>query len=159
MDQLASELQVSWKKQFQWLEAKTKLENEEVFLVKPQTWMNLSGEAVAKIVGHTKSSLENLIVVHDELDLDLGVLRWVFESGHGGHNGVRSIIDQLSTKAFNRLRLGVGRPPKGSDPADYVLNPFSRAETEAAKKLTIDATESIRAFLKHGLQWVQNHYH
>ena len=141
------------------LEAWGNLEKEDCFFIKPLVWMNQSGVAVKKVVEEKGVELKDLIVIHDDLDLKLGTMRFCFDSGHGGHNGVRSIIEMLGTQAFYRLRLGVGRPPAHLDPADYVLEPFVGEDLEVAETLTAKGAKTIHDFLQQGLQWVQSHYH
>ncbi|MFH1193910.1 MAG: aminoacyl-tRNA hydrolase [bacterium] len=100
----------------------------EIIFAKPQTFMNLSGEAVAKLLSFFKLSPADLVVIHDDLDLDFGKIKTGAGHGAAGHNGVKSIIELLGTKDFNRVRLGVGRPPIHLPPEDYVLQNFSPAE-------------------------------
>lgn len=140
-------------------EAWGSLEGEDCFLIKPLTWMNHSGVAVKKVVEEKKAAMEDLIIIHDDLDLKLGTIRWGFDSSDGGHNGVRSVIEQLGTRAFYRLRLGIGRPLAHHDPAEYVLQPFAGGDLASAEVLTERAAQSVPDFLKHGLQWAQNKYH
>lgn len=142
------------------------VDEEECWLMKPLTWMNSSGLAAKVFLKEKKIEIKDLIVIHDDIDLALGKMRWSFGAGHGGHNGVRSIIDSIGTQEFYRLRLGIGRPPHVSlgretatDPAEYVLQPFMGPELDVIEKLTEDAVQSLRDFLKHGLEWVQNRYH
>lgn len=137
----------------------TEIEGEECWLVKPLTWMNVSGKALSVLLKDKQIEPKDLLVVHDDLDIGLGKLRWSFGSGFGGHNGAQSIIESLGTKDFSRLRLGVGRPPAHKDAADYVLQPFVGEALVLAEELTERALHSIKDFMKHGLAWVQNHYH
>lgn len=141
------------------LEAWGKLENEDCFFIKPLVWMNESGVAVQKVLVEKEARPEDLIVIHDDLDLKLGTMRFGFDSGHGGHNGVRSVTQHLGTQAFYRLRLGIGRPPAHEDPADYVLKPFAGEDLKTAEALTERGAKTVGDFLKQGLQWVQSHYH
>ncbi|MDO8494432.1 MAG: aminoacyl-tRNA hydrolase, partial [Deltaproteobacteria bacterium] len=120
---------------------------EEVFLVKPRTYMNNSGVAVKSLLDEKKGSPADLILIHDDLDLPLEKLRWGFQSGHGGHNGVRSVIEKLETKDFHRLRLGIGRPHGRQEPADYVLEPFTGEDLAAAERMTIEAVKAVHEFL------------
>ena len=159
VDALGAAIGISFaKEQKKFLSGEGLFEGKKVFLIKPVTWMNLSGEAVVPLLHYYKVGLENLIVLHDDLDLSLGQIRWTGSSGPGGHNGVRSIIELLGSQDFVRLRLGVGRPPQGMDPADYVLQPFDKEELEAVDKLQKNAVESLQEFLKNGLQWVSQKY-
>jgi len=131
----------------------------EVALAKPLTWMNLSGTAARFLLKEFGLQKEDLIVVHDDMDLPLGVLRWSVGSGAGGHNGVQSVIEQLEGKDFVRLRCGVGRPPSRVSPADYVLQGFLEEEEVPKLALVKSAADSTEEYLKFGLQWVQQKYH
>jgi PTH1 family peptidyl-tRNA hydrolase len=136
------------------------IHGQEVLLAKPQTFMNLSGDAVAPLVGYYKLEPEHLIVVHDDIDLDLGVLKIVKGAGDGGHNGVRSIIGALGSKEFYRVRVGIGRSPPGVDPADYVLAPFDeRGEAGDAASSIERAGEAVETLIKEGLSEAQQRYH
>lgn len=97
-------------------------------LVKPTTYMNLSGQPVAQLASYHQIEPARIIVVHDDLDLDPGRLKVVFDRGPGGHNGIKSIIERLGTRQFVRLRVGIGRPPEFMAPAAFVLSRFSPAE-------------------------------
>ncbi|MDO8527995.1 MAG: aminoacyl-tRNA hydrolase [Deltaproteobacteria bacterium] len=160
VDGLAKENRWKWEEASKWaLEAWGDLENENVWLAKPLSYMNVSGAPVKALLKLRQLTPEDLVVIHDDMDLALGKMRWSIDSSHGGHNGVRAIIDALGTKAFCRLRLGVGRPPLHSDPADWVLQAFIKDDLFAAEKMTVEAMKSVHDFLKHGLEWVQNKYH
>lgn len=120
----------------------------DFLLVKPQTYMNLSGESVAKILSYYKIDIKNLngdlIVVHDDIDIEFGKSRQSFDSRSAGHNGVQSIIDDLKTKNFCRLRLGIKPPPDNRIPTvDYVLQKFSKDEMEVAKELIKEIIKTI----------------
>ena len=132
---------------------------EAVVLAKPMTFMNCSGDAIAPLIGYYKLSAEDLIVVHDDLDLELGRLKLASGSGHGGHNGIRSLIDSLGTNGFLRVRAGIGRPPEGVDPASYVLHGFDKAEEDAASGLIESAADAVELLLKDGLAAAQRRYH
>jgi len=131
----------------------------DVLLAKPQTFMNLSGAAVSPLIGFYKCSFKDLIVVHDDIDLDVGRLKLAAGSGHGGHNGVKSIIDELGSSDFYRVRIGVGRPPVNIDPADYVLHPFHKEEREMVEKIIGQAADAVEELIKVGLQAAQQKYH
>ena len=100
------------------LRAEGRLAGQAVTLAKPQSYMNRSGPVVAALIGDLDLDLSEVIVVHDDLDLDPGRLRIKARGGHGGHNGVLSIIDTLESDRFARVKIGIGRPPDGVDPAD-----------------------------------------
>ncbi len=123
-----------------------------VLLAKPQTYVNLSGTAVADLRRRHRVKLEDLVVVVDDLDLPLGRLRLRPGGSHGGHNGLRSIIDALGSDAFPRLRVGIGRPPEGMDPAQFVLTPFTAEERATMDPALERATEAIETVIREGLQ-------
>ncbi|WP_374685790.1 aminoacyl-tRNA hydrolase [Promineifilum sp.] len=128
-----------------------------VILAKPQTFMNLSGEAVGALARFYKIAPEALLVVYDELDIPFGALRLREKGGAGGHNGMRSIIQHLGQE-FARLRLGIGRPPGRMDPAAYVLQDFGRDELPAAGEMLTTAVEAMESFVRDGIQLTMNRY-
>lgn len=138
---------------------KCKIAGEDVMLAKPQTFMNLSGDAVAPLLGYYKIEVGELIVIHDDVDIDLGRMKIARGQGHGGHNGVKSIAESLGDSGFYRVRMGVGRPPEFMDTANYVLQPFSREEAAIAKKLVADAADAVEMLLEAGLEKTQMRYH
>jgi len=115
--------------------------------VLPDGFMNDSGQLVLKGVERWRPSAEGLLVVHDDLDLPLGEVRERDGGGHGGHNGLRDIIKRLGTGAFQRLRIGIGRPPGGMDPADYVLATLRPEEREPIDAAIQQAVEVIARFV------------
>ncbi len=132
---------------------------ESVLLAKPMQYMNLSGGPVKSLLGYFRLGPDSLIVIHDDLDLDPGRIKLTRSSGHAGHNGVRSIIDELDTSDFIRVRLGIGRPPAGIDGADYVLTSFKKDEMEAAAAAVALAADAVETILEHGLAAAQQKYH
>ncbi len=122
-----------------------------VLLAKPRTFMNLSGQAVARLCRAHAIPPERLLVVYDDLDLPLGRLRLRPGGGTGGHKGMRSITDALGTQEFARLRLGIGRPPAGVDPADYVLSPFTPEEQEIVAEVVARAVAAAECWLTDGI--------
>lgn len=129
-----------------------------LLLVKPRTFMNESGGPVAKLLAYHRSEPAQLIVLHDELDLELGQLRLKFGGGDNGHNGLRSIRKAIGTGDFYRVRLGIGRPPGRQNPADYVLSNFpvsQRAELEV--KIT-RAADAVEVLVRDGLTSAQNRF-
>ncbi|MFN3407326.1 MAG: aminoacyl-tRNA hydrolase [Caldimicrobium sp.] len=119
-------------------------------LVKPQTFMNLSGRAVKKILQKYNESLSNLLVIYDDLNLPLGKIKLLPKGGAGGHKGVLSIIEALQSKDFPRLKLGIGRPEKDSS-RDYVLSPFSEMEGPVVQKVIEVALQTLESILQIGL--------
>ena len=129
---------------------------EKVLAVKPLTYMNLSGESLREWVNYYKLDPETeMIVIYDDIDLDPGQIRIRKKGSAGGHNGIKSIIAQLGTQNFYRIKVGVGAKPRGWDLADYVLGRFSSDERIAVDKAICDAVEMI---LRDGIESAMNHY-
>lgn len=135
-----------------------KVDDIPLIIAKPLTFMNSSGEAVAPIVHYYKVPLERLLVIHDDIDLPLGMLRIRPGGGSAGHNGMLSIFDKLGTNAIPRLRIGIGRPPGNMDPAVYVLQDFQLQEEELRKMVIEQACEAVLTFVKDGLEKAMNEY-
>ncbi len=140
------------KAKFKGLYAEHFLESgEKVVLLKPQTFMNLSGESVQAWVNYLKLESTDLLVIHDELDLPFGRFKAQYAAGAAGNRGIQSIIQHLGHKKFCRLRLGIGRPPKGYDVSSYVLAKFSSAEEEIVSKIKEKSTDAIDCYFKKGV--------
>lgn len=122
-----------------------------VMLVKPQTYMNLSGQAVAKLRRAKRLRVEDIVAIYDDLDLGLGRVRIRGGGGPGGHNGVISLISVLG-REFPRVRIGIGRPPGGEDPAEYVVAPFAAAEVEPIERAIVRAADGVETLLTEGLE-------
>ncbi|CAO2841475.1 unnamed protein product [Amaranthus hypochondriacus] len=123
-----------------------------VILSKPQTFMNVSGESVGPMVSYYKIPLNQVLVIYDDLDLPFAKLRLLPKGGHGGHNGMRSIIDHLKgSRDFPRLRIGIGRPPGKMDPATFVLRQFSKQEREELDLTLQVGLEAVRILLLEGI--------
>jgi PTH1 family peptidyl-tRNA hydrolase len=135
------------------------IDSREVVLAKPMTFMNRSGEAVRKAIHFFHVRMEDLVVVHDDLDLPFGRLRFKRRGGDGGHQGVRSIIDLMGGNTFLRLKVGIGRPPKGTDPANYVLEPFDAIQQPDLDKILSQAAESLKVMLLEGIEAAINRNH
>ena len=158
-DALADKLEIPLKRvKFKAQIGNGKLEDIPIIIAKPLTFMNSSGEAVAPLVRYFKVPLERLLVIHDDMDLPLGTLRMRPSGGSAGHNGMLSIFDKLGTNAIPRLRVGIGRPPGRMDPADYVLQDFSRSEEELLNMVITQACEAALAFITTGLEKAMNTY-
>lgn len=118
-----------------------------VVLAKPQTYMNLSGKAVGALLRAEGLGPERLIVLHDDMDIFLGGVKLKTSGGDAGHNGIRSIIDSIGSEDFRRLRIGLGRPPRDVDGADWVLSPFQESEREAVEEAVALAAERAVALV------------
>ncbi|OGP72945.1 MAG: aminoacyl-tRNA hydrolase [Deltaproteobacteria bacterium RBG_16_49_23] len=134
------------------------IDSQKVILVKPMTYMNRSGEAVGKMVHFFHLGIENLIVIHDDLDLPFGRFRFKQRGGDGGHQGVRSIIELLGGANFLRLKVGIGRPPRGMEPAEYVLNSFDLFEQSHLDRVIDQAVEALRVLISDGIQTAMNRF-
>lgn len=138
--------------------ARMRLKNKQLVLLKPSTYMNLSGEAVRYWMQKEKIELENLLVIVDDIALPFGAIRIRPGGSDGGHNGLKNITSLLGTDRFARLRFGVGNDfPRGAQ-VDYVLSVPSLEEAEMLPERTQVTTEAIRAFCLSGLQFAMNHY-
>ncbi|GIL16999.1 MAG: peptidyl-tRNA hydrolase [Oligoflexia bacterium] len=132
---------------------KVKINDIPVIFAKPMTYMNKSGESVQALLHYYKISLENLIVVHDELDQPFGKMKIQKNRGHGGHNGIRSISELLGTQDYIRLKLGIGRPPHPNmEVADYVLQKFSQEEQSQLADFLNKGGDALEAIIFDGLQ-------
>lgn len=145
-DKLARELDAGdWRSNFDALTAESFLDGEKILLVKPQTFMNLSGVAVGAVVNFYKVELSDLIVAHDDMDLPLGTIRLRAKGSSGGHRGVESIIEHLGGRQdFTRVRIGIGRPPENWAVNPHVLSPFFE---EDVKKISAALEELVPATL------------
>lgn len=137
----------------------TRLVGRQVILAKPRSYMNLSGGAVAGLARFFSVAPADVVVVHDELDLDFGTVRLKQGGGEGGHNGLRSISQSLGTKDYVRTRVGIGRPPGRQDPADFVLKPFSTVERKELDLVCEEAADAVELVLQLGLEAAQNRLH
>ncbi len=141
----------AFKNKFDALLAEGQIGGEKVLLLKPQTYMNLSGESVVKAALFYKILPENIIVIHDDIDLSVGQMKVKIGGGSGGHNGIKS-IDRLVTPAYNRIRIGVGHPSgKGPEVADYVLGKFSATDKTVVEGCIALVPEAVEVMIKNGL--------
>ncbi len=137
--------------------ASGKIADVGVVLARPLTYMNLSGQAVGPLVSFYKFSLEDILVIYDDLDLPLGTIRLRPEGGSGGHKGMRSIIQALGSQAFPRLRVGIGRPP-GNDAVSYVLSDFTADEQITLESVYERVVAAAGLFLREGIEAAMNAY-
>ena len=131
---------------------------EKVILVKPMTFMNLSGECVRPFVDYYKLEPEDLIVCYDDISLDVGMIRVRGKGSAGGHNGMKNIILHLGTEAFPRVRVGAGEKPQYMDLADYVLSRFPSEELPTVRASIRDAADAVEIMIEEGLQPAMNRY-
>lgn len=159
LDLIAENLRASyWKDQAGAKVSLVRFGDEDLVLVKPQTFMNISGAAVSKLADAYNVAPDDIIVIHDDLDLAPGVTRTKRGGGHGGHNGLRSLHDKLANDAYLRVRVGVGRPPGRMDPADFVLQPLKGAAWEEFEAQIPDAAQAVMHILEHGVDSAMQEY-
>lgn len=129
----------------------------EIILVKPQSYMNTSGGPISKLCAQYKVSVEELLVIHDELDIPAGDVRIKVGGGHAGHNGLRSIIDKMGSRDFSRVRVGIGNPPGRMPVADFVLKQLRSREAEEFDETTVRAAEAAATALTRGVIFARDH--
>ena len=134
------------------------IENEKVILLKPQTYMNLSGEAVIEFMNFYKLSEEDLIVVYDDIDIEPGKIRIKRNGSAGTHNGMKSIVHYLNTQNFERVRVGIGKPEFNGDLISYVIGDIPTEEKELLSEGVSKAEEAIETILKDGIETAMNLY-
>ncbi|OBJ39296.1 aminoacyl-tRNA hydrolase [Mycolicibacterium mucogenicum] len=136
-----------------------RLGGRSVVLAKPRTYMNESGRHVGPLAKFYSIAPADVVVLHDELDIDFGRIRLKFGGGEGGHNGLKSVASALGTKDFQRVRIGVGRPPGRQDPAAFVLENFNSRERPELGTILEQAADATELLLQHGVEAAQNTVH
>lgn len=149
-------VQDQWREKFEALQIKTMVGDESVIVVKPLTFMNLSGQAVAALAGFYKIEPPDIFVVTDDVALPVGRLRARPEGGAGGHNGLKSISQSLATQAYPRMRVGVGRGDNRRDLADHVLGRFEADERDTVSAAVLRAADATEMFISEGIGRVMN---
>jgi PTH1 family peptidyl-tRNA hydrolase len=142
---------------FKGLISKGKLNGEDFIILKPLTFMNLSGEAVLEVANYYKINKEEIIVVYDDMDYQVGEFSIREKGGHGGHNGIRNIIDRLNSQEFSRIRIGIGKSEK-AEKSSYVLGKFSKDELEILKVLVFKLCEALTDFITIDIKKVMTKY-
>lgn len=137
---------------------KLDIEGKNVLLVKPLTFMNNSGAAVYKIKDFYSEDIERILVIHDDLDIEFGNIRFKSGGGTGGHNGLESLVKSLQGAEFDRLRVGIGRPPANRDPAKYVLSCFKKTELKEIENIILESSDATVDYIKHDIDFVMNKY-
>jgi PTH1 family peptidyl-tRNA hydrolase len=140
-----------WRRRFFTAYGKKTLAGREVFLVQPHTYMNLSGNSVARWVDDLGLDLEHLLAICDDLNLPAGAIRLRPQGSAGGHKGLQSLIEELGGEKYPRLRVGIGTPPPGVDAADYVLAPMARADAEQMEQTVARAADAAESWLRRGV--------
>lgn len=161
VDELASRWRaLAWRESCQALvcEARAGAGGLPVVLAKPQTYMNRSGLAVRPLLERMAVDLSRLLVIHDDLDLPFGTLRVKASGGHGGHNGLRSLLEVLASGDFPRLKLGIGRPTGNDDVVGHVLSPFGPDEAPLVVPLVVRAADAAEAVVQSGTPQAMNRF-
>ncbi|GAB4072128.1 aminoacyl-tRNA hydrolase [Barrientosiimonas marina] len=159
IDELAERHQWTLKKdKFEGVSTVETHDGEKVILLKPQTYMNASGESVRPLMDFYKLTPEDLLVIYDDLDLPTGKIRLRHTGGHGGHNGIRSVIDHLGTKEFKRLRFGISKPDKAMSVVDYVLQSFASEEKSDVQSSIQTSADACEMWLRQPFAEVMNAY-
>ena len=158
LDRLSEKLNIEISQnKFKGLYGKGKYKGEDVLLLKPQTYMNLSGESVRQVMDFFKISQEDILVVYDDLDMPVGKLRLRQSGSAGGHNGIKNIIFHTGSQNFNRIRVGIDRS-KYIKVVDYVLSRFTSEEQEAIEQGVENASDAIIDYLEHGFNHAMNRF-
>ena len=149
MDVLADELGFSnFEKNLDSLSYKQSINGDLCFFIKPQTYMNKSGKAVAGFANYFKIPIENILIIYDDINLPLGKVRFRLTGGHGGHNGLRSIIDSIGNNKFPRVKIGVGKPLDGRKVASYVLGQWSKSDEKSVMEIIKIVVQEVILFLE-----------
>lgn len=159
VNQLAKEYDISINKnKFKGIYGIGIVENEKVCLLKPQTYMNLSGNSVKEVVNFYDIKLSDIIVIYDDMDVEPGKIKIRKKGGAGSHNGMKSVIEELQTEAFTRIRVGIGTPIDKSDRIQYVIGKIPLEEKKMLEEGTKKAKEAIIEILKNGVDTAMNKF-
>jgi PTH1 family peptidyl-tRNA hydrolase len=142
---------------FQSGEIRTEFRGQEIILLKPAGFMNLSGKSVKSCADAFDLGARRVLVIHDDLDLPVGRIKVVRSGGAGGHKGVLSIIEHLGSNEFPRIKIGIGRPESGESAEDYVLNPFYHHQLEILENVLHIAVRACELLVSEGVEWAMNH--
>ena len=159
INKLAKQYQIEiTKKKFKGLYGIGEIEKQKVILLKPQTYMNLSGESIQEVVNYYHIPVENILVIYDDMDIDIGKVKIRKKGGAGSHNGMKSIVNHLKSENFPRIRIGIGTPKDKSDSIYYVIGPIPKEEQEILDKATTKAKDAIIEILKSGIDVAMNQF-
>lgn len=146
-----------WKEKFKGMYHEERINGEKVIFVKPLTFMNLSGDSVVQYVNYFDVNIDDILVIHDDMDIEFGNYKLKKNSSDGGHNGIKSIINRLGTNSFARLKVGVSHD-KSMDTKDYVLGKFSKSDLEKFGNMQETFNKIINCFIKEGIERTMNIY-
>lgn len=134
------------------------IKNEKVILLKPQTYMNLSGKSIKEVIEFYKIDTDKIIVIYDDLDIEEGIIKIRKKGGAGTHNGMKSVISELNTQEFSRIRVGIGSPKKQIDLADYVLEKVQKKDYEILQSGITNASKAVEDIISIGIDNTMNKY-
>ena len=134
------------------------IENEKVILLKPQTYMNLSGKSIKEAMAFYKIKSENIIVIYDDIDIEPGIIKIRKKGGPGGHNGMKSVISEIDTQNFPRIRIGIGKPENKGQLIEYVIGKMPQTDKDILEKATILGKEAILEIIKNGVDIAMNKF-
>ena len=146
------------KNKFEGLVGEGIIETKKVILLKPQTYMNLSGKSIIQMVNFYKIPMENIIVIYDDIDTDIGKIRIRKKGSAGSHNGMKSVVQELQTQDFARIRVGIGKPEFKGDMINYVIGDIPEEEVKILDEGTTKAKEAVFEMLKNGIDTAMNKY-
>ena len=134
------------------------INGQKVVLLKPTTFMNLSGNSISKVLSYYKIDVKDMLVIHDDLDLAVGAIRFRSHGGAGGHNGLKSIISHVGSENFSRVRIGIGHPEPGRSVADYVTSPFNAEEAKGIQEAIAYLLPAMQCLVTAGVDMAMNKY-
>jgi len=159
INKLAEEYKIEIsKKKFDGLVGEGFIENNKVILLKPQTFMNLSGKSIIQVVNFYKIPMENIIVIYDDIDTDIGSIRIRKKGSAGTHNGMKSVINELQTEEFARIRVGIGHPKFKQDMINYVIGAIPEDEVKILDEGTTKGKEAVISIMKDGIDIAMNKF-
>lgn len=143
---------------FEGIYGKGEINSKDVILLKPQTYMNLSGKSIIKIMNFYKIKPQNIIVIYDDMDVQVGKIKLRKKGGPGSHNGMKSVVSELNTTEFTRIRVGIGKPIYKNDMINYVLGKIPKEESEKLDQATTIAAEATCEIIQKGIDTAMNKY-
>ncbi len=146
------------KKKFKGLYGTGIIEGQKVILLKPQTYMNLSGESIKEAIDFYKIPEENLIIIYDDIDITPGIIKIRKKGGPGTHNGMKSVIQNIQTEKFPRVRIGIGKPEQKGELIQYVIGPINKEDKEILDKATTQGKEAVIEIIKNGVDIAMNKF-
>ena len=159
INKLAKEYKIEIsKRKFDGIIGEGMIEGQKVILLKPQTYMNLSGKSIIQAINFYKIPMENILVIYDDIDTDIGKIRIRKKGSSGSHNGMKSVVQELQTEDFARIRVGIGKPEFKNDMINYVIGAIPKEEVEILEEGTTKAKDAVIEILKNGIDIAMNKF-